>query len=72
MVVEEAASKRLVHKITHYIDELAYALHSYYNNEKVVSDDINQTFEKATVLKAVSIVLKDALALMGISAPTQM
>lgn len=72
MVVEEAASKRLVHKVTHYIDELAYALHSYYNNEKVVSDDINQTFEKATVLKAVSIVLKDALALMGISAPTQM
>ena len=72
MVVEEAASKRLVHKVTHYIDELAYALHSYYNNEKVVSDDMNQTFEKATVLKAVSIVLKDALALMGISAPTQM
>lgn len=72
MVVEEAASKRLVHKVTHYIDELAYALHSYYNNEKVVSDDLNQTFEKATVLKAVSVVLKDALALMGISAPTQM
>ena len=72
MVVEEAASKRLVHKVTHYIDELAYALHSYYNNEKVVSDDMNQTFEKATILKAVSIVLKDALALMGISAPTQM
>ncbi len=72
MVVEEAASKRLIHKVTHYIDELAYALHSYYNNEKVVSDDMNQTFEKATVLKSVSIVLKDALALMGISAPTQM
>ncbi|MBQ8293113.1 MAG: arginine--tRNA ligase [Bacilli bacterium] len=72
MVIEEAASKRLVHKVTHYIDELAYALHSYYNNEKVVSDDLEQTFEKATILKAVSIVLKDALALMGISAPTQM
>lgn len=72
MVIEEAASKRLVHKVTHYIDELAYALHSYYNNEKVVSEDLNQTFEKATILKAVSIVLKDALALMGISAPVQM
>ncbi len=72
MVIEEAASKRLVHKVTHYIDELAYALHSYYNNEKVISEDVNQTMEKATILKAVSIVLKDALALMGISAPTQM
>ena len=34
MVIEEVASKRLVHKITHYISELAYELHSYYNSEK--------------------------------------
>ncbi len=72
MVIEEAASKRLVHKVTHYIDELAYALHSYYNDEKVITDDKEATFEKATILKAVSIVLKDALSLMGISAPNQM
>lgn len=72
MVIEESASKRLVHKVTHYIDELAYALHSYYNDEKVITEDVELTNEKATILKAVSIVLKDALALMGISAPTQM
>ena len=72
MVIEEAASKRLVHKVTHYIDELAYALHSYYNDEKVITDNVDLTFEKATVLKAVSIVLKDALGLMGINAPEQM
>ena len=30
------------------------------------------TFEKATILQAVSIVLKDALELMGINAPEQM
>ena len=72
MVIEEAATKRLVHKVTHYIDELAYALHSYYNDEKVITDNVDLTFEKATVLKAVSIVLKDALALMGINAPEQM
>ena len=72
MVIEEAATKRLVHKVTHYIDELAYALHSYYNDEKVITDNVDLTFEKATVLKAVSIVLKDALSLMGINAPEQM
>ncbi len=72
MIIEEAASKRLVHKVTHYIDELSYTLHSYYNDEKVISDNQDLTFEKATILKAVSIVLKDALSLMGISAPTQM
>lgn len=72
MVIEEAATKRLVHKVTHYIDELAYALHSYYNDEKVITDDKDTTFEKATILQAVSIVLKDALELMGINAPEQM
>ena len=72
MVIEEAATKRLVHKVTHYIDELAYALHSYYNDEKVITDDKDATFEKATILQAVSIVLKDALELMGINAPEQM
>ena len=58
-VIEEIATKRLVHKLTHYISELAYELHSYYNDEKVITDDINQTMEKLTVLKAIQIVLKD-------------
>jgi arginyl-tRNA synthetase len=71
-VVEEAASKRLVHKITHYIAELAYELHSYYNDEKIITEDIHQTNERLTVLEAVLIVLKDALDLVGVSAPEQM
>ncbi len=71
-VIAEAANKHLVHKLAHYIDELAYELHSYYNDEKVITEDINATNEKATILAAVSIVLKDALALLGISAPEQM
>ena len=72
MVIEEAATKRLVHKVTHYIDELAYALHSYYNDEKVITENIDETLEKLTVLKAVQVVLKDALSLIGVSAPEKM
>lgn len=71
-VIEEAASKRLVHKITHYIDELASAFHSYYNDEKIITDDLVETMEKLTVLEAVQIVLRNALTLIGISAPLQM
>lgn len=72
MVIEEVASKRLVHKITHYISELAYELHSYYNSEKIITEDTLQTNERLTVLEAVQIVLKDALTLVGVSAPEQM
>lgn len=71
-VVEEAATKRLVHKMTHYINELAYQLHSFYNEEKVITDNDELTKEKLTVLKAVEIVLKDALSLIGVSAPDKM
>ncbi len=71
-VIEEVAQKRLVHKLTHYIDELAYKLHSYYNDQKVITDDICLVMEKLTVLKAVQIVLKDSLSLIGVSAPEKM
>ena len=71
-VVEEAATKRLVHKMTHFINELAYQLHSFYNEEKVITENMQLTNEKLTVLKAVEIVLKDALSLIGVSAPDKM
>ena len=71
-VIEEVAEKRLVHKLTHYIDELAYKLHSYYNDQKVITNDINLVMEKLTILNAVQIVLKNALNLIGVSAPEKM
>ena len=71
-IVEEVAQKRLVHKMTHYIDELAYQLHSYYNDQKVITEDKTLVMEKLTVLYAVRTVLADALSLIGVSAPVKM
>ena len=71
-IIEEVAEKRLVHKLTHYIDELAYKLHSYYNDQKVITDNVDLVMEKLTILKAVQIVLSDALSLIGVSAPEKM
>ena len=34
-IIEEAATKRLVHKLPHYIYQLSQDLHSFYNDEKV-------------------------------------
>ena len=70
--IEEACEKRLVHKIIQYIDELAYQLHSFYNDEKIITENIDETNEKLTILKALQTVLKDALTLVGIHVYEQM
>ena len=71
-VIQEASTKRLVHKMTHFINELAYLLHSYYNDEKIITENIELTKEKLTIIKAVQIVLSDALNLIGVSSPEKM
>ncbi|WP_339198029.1 arginine--tRNA ligase [Aeribacillus sp. FSL k6-2211] len=72
-VVAEAAEKRIPHRITNYIFELASVLHSFYNAEKVL-DASNEMKSKArlALMKATQITLKNALTLIGVSAPEKM
>ncbi|KWW52294.1 arginine--tRNA ligase, partial [Bacillus cereus] len=72
-VVADAAQKRLPHRITNYAFELAAALHSFYNAEKVLNQD-NLELSKARyeLMKAVRTTLQNALAIVGVSAPEKM
>ncbi|MFE8697834.1 arginine--tRNA ligase [Cytobacillus sp. FJAT-53684] len=71
--VGEAAGKRLPHRITNYIFELASTFHSFYNAEKVLDADYpERTKARLALIKAVQISLKNALALIGVSAPEKM
>jgi arginyl-tRNA synthetase len=71
--VSEAAVKRVPHRITNYIFELASAFHSFYNAEKVLdSDNPERTKARVALVKAVQITLKNALSLIGVSAPEKM
>ncbi|MEK7019107.1 arginine--tRNA ligase [Bacillus sp. FSL R9-9410] len=72
-VVADAAQKRLPHRITSYVFELAAALHSFYNAEKVLNQD-NLELSKARyeLMKAVRTTLQNALAIVGVSAPEKM
>lgn len=72
LVIEEAATKRIPHKIAQYILQLSTALHSYYNDEKIITEDTDETNEKLTLLKAVQIVLKDSLNLIGVGTKEKM
>ena len=70
--VLDAAEKRIPHKISQYALLLATQLHSYYNDEKIISGDVELTNEKLTLLKAVQIVLKDSLNLLGVNVKERM
>ncbi|MGZ9697905.1 arginine--tRNA ligase [Bacillus safensis] len=72
-VVAEAAEKRIPHRVTNYIYDLASALHSFYNAEKVIDvDNETKTTARLSLMKATQITLANALKLIGVSAPEKM
>jgi len=71
-VIDECATKRIPHKLTNFIQELSSEFHSYYNAEKFLTENKTETNEKLRLIKAIKIVLNDALKLIGVSAPEKM
>ncbi|MEC1901476.1 arginine--tRNA ligase [Bacillus atrophaeus] len=71
--VSDAAKKQNPNLITSYVYELATALHSFYNAEKVI-DPNNKEKSRArlALMKATQITMKNALKLIGVSAPEKM
>lgn len=72
MVFEGAAVSFEPHRITYYLQELAGMFHSYYNKHRVISDDSDLTNARLCLCKAVQIVLKEGLSMLGVSAPERM
>jgi arginyl-tRNA synthetase len=72
LVIQEAAQKRIPHRITQYIQTLAGLFHSYYSEQVIVSDDPVATNEQLLLIQAVARVLQDALQLIGVHAPERM
>lgn len=73
LAVAEAAQKRMPHRISNYIFELASVFHSFYNAEKVLDmDNKERTQARLALIKSAQVTLKNALALIGVSAPEKM
>ncbi|SDN01263.1 arginine--tRNA ligase [Bacillus sp. OK048] len=71
--VGEAALKRVPHRVTNYIMELASTFHSFYNAEKVLDNEHpERTKARLALIKTVQITLRNALKLIGVSAPEKM
>ncbi|EJO7197762.1 arginine--tRNA ligase [Staphylococcus pseudintermedius] len=71
-MIEGAAEARAPHRVTNYIQDLAAHFHKFYNAEKVLTEDQVKTKAHLALIDAVRITLRNALQLVGVTAPEQM
>ncbi|MFC4619901.1 arginine--tRNA ligase [Camelliibacillus cellulosilyticus] len=71
--IAEAATRLAPQRLTNYAYELAAALHSFYNAEKVIDpEDPAKTKERVALVNAVRVTLANVLDLLGVEAPEKM
>jgi arginyl-tRNA synthetase len=67
-----AAAELAPHEVAFYLRDLAAAFHTYYAGERVLVDDTALAQARMALLAATAQVLRNALAVLGVSAPTSM
>jgi len=70
--VEKSAQTLHPHVIFTYLMTLASAFHSYYNKHKVITDDKKLTLARLSLVLGVKKVIRNALTLLGVTAPERM
>ncbi|ROQ92212.1 arginine--tRNA ligase [Desulfosoma caldarium] len=71
-VLEMAARNLEPHRIPYYLLELVAAFHSYYNHNRIIGEDQELTQARLYLADAVRMVLRNGLAVLGVSAPEKM
>ena len=71
-VLDAAASQHEPHLIAHYLRELANTLHTYYNAHQFIVDDEKVRNARLVLIVATRQVIKNGLALLGVSSPAEM
>ncbi len=71
--IEEISISKEVNKLCNYIYKIAQTFHSYYNDSVIIDENnIELSKERLALVKACSIVLKNALNLIGIEVKEKM
>lgn len=70
--ISGAAKTLEPHRLTFYLNELAGLFHSYYNKNKVISDDEKLTTARLFLMQSIRIVVQNALKILGVGAPEKM
>ncbi|HJV53394.1 MAG TPA: arginine--tRNA ligase, partial [Noviherbaspirillum sp.] len=71
-MLQKALDELGPHQVAFYLRDLAGELHSYYNAERVLVDDMSTRMARLALLCATRQVLRNGLALIGVSAPSRM
>ena len=58
--------------IANYLQQLASLFHKFYSHCKVISEDNDLTIARIRLIKAVKVILKNGLNILGISTPERM
>ncbi|MGD0283422.1 MAG: arginine--tRNA ligase [Dissulfurispiraceae bacterium] len=72
MMFRNAAIAHEPHRITFYLVELAGMFHTYYHKHKVITGDVELTRARLALCRAIQIVLRHGLKILGVKAPDRM
>jgi arginyl-tRNA synthetase len=70
--LQQAAGELAPHQLAFYLKDLAADLHGFYNAERVLVDETEPREARLALLLAARQVLRNGLALLGVSAPERM
>ncbi len=71
-VIALSAQNRTVYTICRYVQELAAEFHSFYNSNRVISEDKELMKSRLALMIAIKTTLKNALDILAVSAPEKM
>lgn len=71
-LIQYSAQTRQVYTICRYVQELAADFHSFYTVSRVITEDKNLMKARLVLVMAVKSILKNALDIIGVSAPEKM
>ncbi|WP_041532574.1 arginine--tRNA ligase [Pelobacter propionicus] len=70
--VDDSARFFEPHRLTNYLTDLAASFHSFYNRNRVLTENSDLTGARLYLLKRTAQTLNNALSILGISAPERM
>ena len=71
-MIAGAAKERAVHRVAHYVHDLAGLFHSFYNQCRILGVDSDLQQARIALVKTVGHVIRHALGILGVSAPERM
>ena len=69
-VVDDCANKKRVHNVTQYCQDLAGSFNRFYKSEQVIGSEVEDT--RLILVDRARITIKNALDILGVSAPEKM